>query len=298
MSGLALSAFVVSDTNTIALIWTLQEHIMNLVLSTKGMVMVGLSEYPNERPSDPSLRDPNGRFVPGRSGNPAGKKRGTRNRATVLREALRDGEDIAAARIVIDKALAGDAVAARFLLDRLTPRPRGRAVELDLPEGARAADVLAASNATVAAMAAGEITPNEALTVTRVLDGKLRALKAAAKEKKTREPARSQQPPCHSTGSGRGEQRPPSPLALGEAPLRLTRQREPSVPARAGEGRGEGAASAKTLHRDETPHPPIAHAMGPSLSRKGRGNDEAFRARLLHSACILQSPAALAGIPA
>ncbi len=44
--------------------------------------------------------DASGRFIPGQSGNPVGKKPGTRNRATVLREALRDGEDVAAARIV------------------------------------------------------------------------------------------------------------------------------------------------------------------------------------------------------
>jgi hypothetical protein len=234
-------------------------------------------------------RDANGRFVPGQSGNPAGKKPGTRNRATVLREALADGEDIAAARIVIDKALAGNAVAARFIVDRLEPWPRGRAVSLDLPIGASVGAVVAAYDTTLRAMASGEITPDEALAVTRVLDGRLRALKAAARE---------------GSAGRRTEQNSPSPLALGEAPLRLTRQREPSVPARAGEGRGEGAASAKPLHRDDTPHPPIAHAMGPperlskGLSRKGRGNDEAFRARLLHSACILQSPGALAGIPA
>src|SRR5713226_7915926 len=88
-------------------------------------------------------RDANGRFVACHSGNPAGKKPGTRNRATVLREALADGEDIAAARIVFDKALAGDAVAARFIVDRLSPRPRGRQVELDLPQGTTPTDVLA-----------------------------------------------------------------------------------------------------------------------------------------------------------
>src|SRR5260370_12048287 len=104
----------------------------------------------------PISRDAEGRFVPGQSGNPTGKKPGTRNRATVLREALAEGEDVAAARIVIDKALAGDAVAARFIVDRLTPRSRGRTIALDLPEGKRAGDVLAASNATIAAMAAGQ----------------------------------------------------------------------------------------------------------------------------------------------
>src|SRR5258708_24603170 len=97
-----------------------------------------------------AMRDANGRFAPGISGNPAGKKPGTRNRATVLRKALAEGEDIAAARIVIDKALAGDVVAARFVVDPLTPRPRRRAIPLDLPVGKKAADVPAPPNPTIA----------------------------------------------------------------------------------------------------------------------------------------------------
>jgi hypothetical protein len=129
-------------------------------------------------------RDAAGRFVPGTSGNPAGKKPGTRNRRTVLAEALWDGEDTAVARVVIDKALAGDAVAARFLLGLINPKPRGRAIELDLPETARAGDIVAVFDATLAAMAAGEITPDEALIVTRVLDGRRRALQAAASERR------------------------------------------------------------------------------------------------------------------
>src|SRR5713101_277167 len=149
--------------------------------------------------TEAGLRDANGRFAPGSSGNPAGKKPGTRNRATILREALAEGEGIAAARIVIDKALAGDAVAARFIVDRLTPRPRGRAIALDLPPSEKAGDVLAASNATIAAMASGEITPDEALTVTKVLDGRLRALKAAARERVS--PAHKREP----SPSGRGQ---------------------------------------------------------------------------------------------
>src|SRR5258708_38576690 len=107
-----------------------------------------------------SSRDLAGRFRPGTSGNPAGKRPGTRNRKTVLAEALRDGEDTAVARVVIDKAVAGDAVAARFLLGLLVPKPRGREIALDLPEDASAGDVVAAFDATLAAMAAGEITPD------------------------------------------------------------------------------------------------------------------------------------------
>ena len=122
------------------------------------------------------VRDATGRFLPGRSGNPAGKKPGTRNHATLLREALNEGEDRAAARLVIDKALEGNLVAARFIVDRLMPRPRAPTIELDLPADA---DMLAGYDAAVQAMVSGEITPDEALTMTRVLDGRQRALKAA-----------------------------------------------------------------------------------------------------------------------
>jgi hypothetical protein len=204
-----------------------------------------------------AVRDSNGRFVPGQSGNPLGKKPGTRNRATLLAEALRDGEGEAAARIVIDKALAGDAVAARFLLDRLTPRPRGRAIALDLPAEAGSGDVLAASNATVAAMASGEITPDEALTVTRVLDGRLRALKATRREGTM--------------------QKSPSPVA-GSTSVQ--------------EGRGEGALPAKNLHRQDPAHLPRAMAtatpghLSNSLSREG---GRALPTHLLHSTCISTS---------
>jgi hypothetical protein len=124
-------------------------------------------------------RDKKGRFRPGCSGNPAGKKTGTRNRATILREALREGEAATVARVVIDKALAGDAGAARFLLERLEPKPRGRPIHLEIPEGeSPAGEVVATFNAALRAMAAGEITPDEALSVARFLEGRMRVLKA------------------------------------------------------------------------------------------------------------------------
>jgi hypothetical protein len=202
-----------------------------------------------------AMRDTYGRFMPGNSGNPAGKKPGTRNRATVLREALAEGEDVATARIVIDKALAGDAVAARFIVDRLTPRPRGRTIALDLPEGKRAGDVLAASNATIAAMAAGEITPDEALTVTKVLDGRLRALKAAAREARR---TKSLSPRAEETSNAKVR----TPPNANDRPV---------APA---SGRPAGWKPAlRSLH-------------SPSV----RGGD--FRSRLLHSACNLQFAAA------
>src|SRR5215470_3632342 len=106
-------------------------------------------------------RGEDGRWLPGQSGNPTGKKPGTRNRATLLAEALEEGEAEAILRVIVAKALAGDGVAARFCVSRLFPKPRGRAIQLDLPAGMEPGDIVAAFDATLAAMAAGEITPEE-----------------------------------------------------------------------------------------------------------------------------------------
>jgi hypothetical protein len=129
-------------------------------------------------------RDSAGRFLPRYSGNPAGKSKGTLNRATVLAAALRDGEDETIARVIIDKALAGNAAAARFCLDRLYPKPRGRPITLDLPATGGRGDVVAAFNATLRAMADGEITPDEAVVISRFLDGRRRVLQAWQLEEK------------------------------------------------------------------------------------------------------------------
>jgi hypothetical protein len=130
-----------------------------------------------------TVRNGSGRFAPGISGNPAGKQKGTRNRATVLAEALAADESGGIARVVIDKALSGDGVAARFCLGLLVPKLRSRPIELDLPECDSADDVVRAFDVTLAAMATGEITPDEALTVSRVLDLQRRAIESRARQR-------------------------------------------------------------------------------------------------------------------
>ncbi len=131
-------------------------------------------------------RDAAGRFVPGQSGNPAGKAPGTRNRATLLLALMDEGEERVIGRIVIDKAKAGDAVAARFVVGHLYPRPRARTVALELADGLPATNVVAAHDAVLKAMFAGEIAPDEAEAMTRVLDARTRALDAWRKERHER----------------------------------------------------------------------------------------------------------------
>jgi len=52
-------------------------------------------------------------FAPGTSGNPAGRPKGARNRATVAAEALLEGEAEALTRKAVELALAGDVTAQR-----------------------------------------------------------------------------------------------------------------------------------------------------------------------------------------
>jgi hypothetical protein len=134
----------------------------------------------SELAADPISRDPAGRFVPGQSGNPHGKAPGTRNRASLLRELMEEGEDRAIVRLVLDKAKGGDAVAARFVVAHLCPRPRptARCIEIALEDGLPAHNVVAAHDAVLRALFAGEIAPDEAEAVTRVLDARSRALAA------------------------------------------------------------------------------------------------------------------------
>jgi hypothetical protein len=141
-----------------------------------------------------TVRDGRGRFRPGQSGNPAGKKPGTLNEATMLRAALREGDEKAAARAVIDKAIGGNLAAARILLDRLDPKPRGRAIPLLMPEPGAVYDparALAVLDAAFEAMAEGEISPEEALMVARAVKAQReeRAAVAAALEATAPRPA-------------------------------------------------------------------------------------------------------------
>ena len=73
------------------------------------------------------------RFKPGQSGNPAGKPKGLRNRATLALEALLDGEAEELTRKAIELAKGGDMAALRLCLDRIVPPRKDRHVAFPLP---------------------------------------------------------------------------------------------------------------------------------------------------------------------
>src|SRR5262249_30676765 len=83
-----------------------------------------------------ATRDARGRFQRGRSGNPAGKKPGTLNHATRWAHLLREDDFDTVAGHIIALARKGEFRAIRFLLDRIDPKPRNRAITLEFAPGA------------------------------------------------------------------------------------------------------------------------------------------------------------------
>ncbi len=109
-------------------------------------------------------------FAPGVSGNPAGRPAGSRNRTTLAVEALLEGEAEALTRKCIARALEGDGLALRLCLDRLAPPRRDRPVSFALPALKEAADARDAFAAVVRAVAEGELTPSEAVTLAGLIE--------------------------------------------------------------------------------------------------------------------------------
>jgi Family of unknown function (DUF5681) len=131
-------------------------------------------------------------FKKGRSGNPGGRRRGSRNRATLAAAALLAGESEALTRKAVEMALAGDPTAMRLCMERVLPPCRERTVKFSLPSidgtltgetcGPSAHDVSLAMNAVTSALAQGEITPGEAERIAGVVDTFVRAIETTKKE--------------------------------------------------------------------------------------------------------------------
>ena len=94
------------------------------------------------------------RFKPGQSGNPNGRpaKRVSPQGNACLRQHSWKASRKAITRKAVEMAKAGDAVAMRLCMDRLTPPRRDRPVPFTLPKLETAADTKAAAGAIVQAV--------------------------------------------------------------------------------------------------------------------------------------------------
>ena len=92
-----------------------------------------------------------------------GRKVGSRNRATLLADALPEGEQEELVRKGIELAKAGDPQMLKFFLDRILPKER--LVKIDLPTIEHHRDLTTAYAAIVQAVARAELAPGEGSAV-------------------------------------------------------------------------------------------------------------------------------------
>lgn len=119
-----------------------------------------------QRPNNDG-RNSDGTFA---SGNTlGGNKAGSRHRVTRAIEALLEGQHEILTAKAIELALKGDTTALRLCLDRLAPPKKDSPLNLDLPPVRSAQDAVGASSKVLAAVSAGEISPDEAGRVMALL---------------------------------------------------------------------------------------------------------------------------------
>jgi len=117
-----------------------------------------------------------GGFKPGQSGNPAGRPKGSRHRATLAIEALLDGEGEAITRKAIEAAKAGDMVAIRLVLDRICPPRKSRPIHIELPPIHDAGGVAEAQQEVLRAACVGELLLDEAQALSGLLEARRQSL--------------------------------------------------------------------------------------------------------------------------
>src|ERR1700730_15024768 len=139
-------------------------------------------------------------FAKGRSGNPAGRRFGSRNKATIAALELLANDAEALTRKAVEAALAGDPTAMRLCLERILPRDR--AAKFALPPIKSAADIARAMGAVTAALADGLITPAEAQAIAKMVTTFVQTIATSDFDRRLTmlEADQTQQPPSHPAG--------------------------------------------------------------------------------------------------
>ena len=112
----------------------------------------------------------------GQSGNPAGKKPGTRHKATQLAEILLDGQTEKLVNKCVEMAIDGDSTAMRICMDRLIPPRKSRPITIQLPDTKTAVGVADAQSTVVKTVAEGEITIEDGQALSSILEARRKAL--------------------------------------------------------------------------------------------------------------------------
>lgn len=135
-------------------------------------------------PENAGKKQVSAKFQKGQSGNPKGKAKGTKNKATLAAEELLKGELNGICRRLIDEALEGNMQAIKLVLDRVLPVRKSPNVSISLPKLNSSSDALNALALITDAVGTAEISPDEGEVLSRIVNSYVKALEAYDFEKR------------------------------------------------------------------------------------------------------------------
>jgi len=166
------------------------------------------------------------RFQPGRSGNPAGRPKGARNKPKLFTEEMLEQKVTEIFDRLLGRALDDSAAAMRRRLDRTAPLRRG-CIRFDLPDLRAPNGVDNAKAALIAAVAAGQVPPSETKRMIRLFEAFRSTLHdekaAAGRETKERLRLRDGLPAAERAGRTEREAEPEGTVreAMAQPPQRM-----------------------------------------------------------------------------
>lgn len=128
---------------------------------------------------NPAVRPGHKGFLPGRSGNLAGRPRGSRNRASRVAASSLEGTAENVMSKIIAAADKGEPWALIWLGNRLLPPRRSLPVTFELPPLESLEDIPAAHDAVLAATARGEIDLVDAERISGLFEARRKAIETA-----------------------------------------------------------------------------------------------------------------------
>lgn len=129
-------------------------------------------------PENAGKMQKNNRFQKGQSGNPKGKTKGTKNKATRIVESLMQNELDSICQKLLELAVDGNIQAIKLVLDRILPPKASRSVEIAIPKIENAKDALQAISMVIHAVGEGELTPSEGEAITKIIQSFTQSLQS------------------------------------------------------------------------------------------------------------------------
>ena len=129
----------------------------------------------DKAPTTNKRKPPHSAWKPGQSGNPNGRKLGSRNKATILAQEMIDGRGKELVETALNLALSGDTSLMRCLLARLVPERKDAPIRVDLPTVENVADLPKITGALLAGVGSGTVTPSEATAIANLVEAHRRA---------------------------------------------------------------------------------------------------------------------------